>query len=220
MKYSKTFNGIYVIDIKGERLLLLPEKALLWEKRGILLLADMHLGKVNHFRRSGIAVSSEPNNQNIDRFINLLQRWKPERVLFMGDLFHSHYNAEWEVLGQVLKYFPAISFELIIGNHDIMSEYQYLKHQLILHEEPLYIGPFSLSHETIEEEAYYNIAGHLHPGVRLTGKGRQALKLPCFYFGSQHGLLPAFGEFTGLALVKPKKEDQIFVIINEQVLKV
>ncbi|UII24422.1 ligase-associated DNA damage response endonuclease PdeM [Fulvivirga maritima] len=220
MKYSKAFDGINSIDLKGERLQLLPEKALFWEKKRILLLADMHLGKANHFRRSGIAVSSELNNQNVERFINVLHKWQPERVLFMGDLFHSHYNEEWEVLGQVLKYFPAMSFELIIGNHDIMSEYQYLKHQLLLHEEPLLIEPFSLSHETIENDTFYNIAGHLHPGVRLKGLGRQSLKLPCFYFGAKYGLLPAFGEFTGLALIKPKKDDQIFVISNQEVLKV
>lgn len=210
-----------VAEVKGERFRLLSEKALFWEKHKILLIADLHLGKANHFRRSGIAVSQQVNDHNIEKLIQVLNQCQPERVIFMGDLFHSHYNQEWEVFGQVLKYFPAISFELIIGNHDIMSEYQYLKHQLKLHQEPLIIAPFSLSHETMEMESedLYNIAGHLHPGVRLTGKGRQSVKLPCFYFGKEFGLLPAFGEFTGLAIVKPKKDDQVYVVLDKQILK-
>ncbi|UII23594.1 ligase-associated DNA damage response endonuclease PdeM [Fulvivirga ligni] len=210
-----------VAEIKGEQFLLLSEKALFWEKHRILLIADLHLGKANHFRRSGIAVSQQVNDHNIEKLIQVLNQCQPARVIFMGDLFHSHYNQEWEVFGQVLKYFPAISFELIIGNHDIMSEYQYLKHQLKLHQEPLIIAPFSLSHETMETESedLYNIAGHLHPGVRLTGKGRQSVKLPCFYFGKEFGLLPAFGEFTGLAIVKPKKDDQVYVVLDKQILK-
>nr|WP_281353193.1 ligase-associated DNA damage response endonuclease PdeM [Fulvivirga kasyanovii] len=210
------------VTIRDNTFVLYPEKAVLWKTKGILLISDLHLGKVNHFRRSGIAVPHSPNDQNIERLIALLQEVKPERVLFMGDLFHSHYNQEWEVFGQVLKYFPAVSFELVMGNHDIMSDYQYLKHQLIIHREPLKVGSFIMSHEPIDEvpEACYNFAGHIHPGVHLRGKGRQGITLPCFYFSKDQSLLPAFGAFTGLYKIKPKVDDQIFVIVDNKVLKV
>lgn len=210
------------ITLQEQQLLLHPDKALIWEAKGILLISDLHLGKINHFRRSGIAVPHSPNDQNIERLIVLLQQVKPERVLFMGDLFHSHYNPEWEVFGQVLKYFPSVSFELIMGNHDIMSDYQYLKHQLLIHKEPLIIDSFILSHEPMEEIPgnHYNIAGHVHPGVLLKGKGRQGVRLPCFYFGNERALLPAFGEFTGLHIIKPKVDDQVFVIADGKILNV
>lgn len=211
-----------VEEIRGHRFRLYAEKAMLWETENLLLISDMHLGKVNHFRRSGIAVPNEANSENMERLISLLQEVKPDRVLFMGDLFHSHYNAEWEVYGQVLKYFPAISFELILGNHDIMSEYQYLKHELTIHREPLIIGPFIFSHEPMEAQknGHYNIAGHIHPAVHLRGKGRQALRLPCFYFGKSQALLPAFGAFTGLYKISPKPEDNIYVIVEDKILAV
>lgn len=206
--------------LKDVKLILLPDKAIYLPDDKTLLLADLHLGKVNHFRRSGIPVPTQTNDKNLDRLIALLQGHQPERVIFLGDLFHSHYNPEWEIFGQVLKSFPEIKFELVIGNHDIMSEYQYLKHQIEIIKDPLPIGPFTLSHEPLESFEGYNLAGHVHPAVRLRGKARQGMRLPCFYFGKEQGLLPAFGEFTGTHSLKPKKEDTIFVILEDKVLAV
>lgn len=210
------------VFVKDQNLELLSYKAIYWPKHNLLLLADLHLGKTNHFRRSGIAVPNNPNEDNLERFIKLLQSYKPARVLFMGDLFHSHYNQEWEVFGQTLKNFPEISFELIMGNHDILSEYQYLKHALLIHEQPIVIDEFILSHEPLDEipPGLYNLAGHIHPGVSLRGRGRQGITLPCFWFGEQQALLPAFGAFTGLAKQMPKEGDQVFVVVEDQVVKV
>lgn len=208
-------------SVHQQKLVLFPDKALLWKEKGILLISDVHLGKVNHFRRSGIAAPHSPNDENIERLITLLQNVQPERVIFTGDLFHSHYNEEWEVFGQVLRYFPATSFDLIIGNHDIMSDYQYLKHELVMHREPLQIDNFILSHEPMEgvPEGCYNLAGHIHPGVVLRGLGRQRLTLPCFYFGKNQGLLPAFGAFTGLYKIRPQADDHVFVVVENKVMK-
>jgi len=208
--------------LKGHDLHLLSEKAILWKEKKILLIADLHMCKINHFRRSGIAVPKKANEDNLTRLIQIVQQKHPERVIFMGDLFHSHYNEEWEVFGQTLKNFPEISFELVMGNHDIMSEYQYLKHALLIHEKPLAIDDLCLSHEPMENipSGTYNLAGHIHPGVTLRGKGRQGVKLPCFLFGEHQGLLPAFGAFTGLAKQRPKKGDKVFVVVEGKVLEV
>lgn len=207
------------ITLKEEVFEMYPEKGLLWTNRRTLLVADLHLGKVNHFRRAGIPVSSGPNDKNLARLIDLFRKTAPERVVFLGDLFHSAYNAEWEVFGQTLSYFPEISFELVIGNHDVMSDYQYLKHHLKLHKKPLEEGPFIFSHEPLEgHQDKYNLAGHIHPGVRLQGRGRQRLTLPCFHFGKSTGLLPAFGAFTGLYKMPVKADDSIFVVTQDKVL--
>jgi uncharacterized protein len=68
------------------------------------------------------------------------------------------------------------------------------------------------------DPGHYNLAGHIHPGVSLRGKGRQSLTLPCFYFGRHQALLPAFGVFTGLARIKPVKEDKVFVIVEDKIM--
>ena len=199
-----------------------PEKALTLMSNKILVLADLHFGKINHFRRSGIPVPPKANDRNSELLIDLLNRIKPERVIFLGDLFHSHYNEEWEVLGQVLRHFSSCVFELVKGNHDIMSKLQYERHNMYVYEGELKIGPFTLTHEPMEHpgDESYNLAGHIHPGIHLSGKGRQSLTLPCFYFGEHQGIMPAFGSFTGLATITPSKTDKIFVIAEGKILKV
>lgn len=51
------------IEVASERVQLLPEKALYLIQHKILLLADLHFGKVNHFRKAGIAVPAKANKK-------------------------------------------------------------------------------------------------------------------------------------------------------------
>lgn len=199
---------------------LLPEKAAFLTDEDALLIADLHLGKINHFRMAGIAVPNGANERNLEKLIELISRIKPGKVIFLGDLFHSTYNSEWEAVGQVVKHFRSIQFYLVRGNHDIMSELQYKRHTIEVVEE-MRLGPFLLTHELLEEQDpdHYNLSGHVHPGVRLLGKGRQSLVLPCFYFAKNYGLLPAFGTFTGLARLKVETNSQVYLVAENKVLE-
>src|SRR3954467_5240451 len=98
------------VVVKNLSFELLPQKAIYLPSEKILLIADLHLGKVNHYRKAGYPVPTRANDENTTVLIDLLNFYKPERILFLGDLFHSHYNEEWEVLGQVIRHFRAISF--------------------------------------------------------------------------------------------------------------
>ncbi|MEQ8705576.1 MAG: ligase-associated DNA damage response endonuclease PdeM [Phaeodactylibacter sp.] len=214
--------GIYRYEKEGQHFWLHPFRAAYWEEEKILLIADLHLGKVQHFRKAGIAVPASVGQENWDRLISLLWDFQPERVLFLGDLFHSEYNRDWEELRSLTQQFGAISFELVEGNHDILSPETYRAARLQVHEEPYRIGRFLLSHHPMEKvpESSYNLAGHIHPGVVLGGMGRQRMRLPCFWFGKVQALMPAFGAFTGTAVVKPKAGDEVFVLAEEHVVQV
>ncbi|MEO0580885.1 MAG: hypothetical protein AAF135_01565 [Bacteroidota bacterium] len=80
----------------GEELWLLPQKAIFLPQRSALLLADLHIGKSGHFRQHGIPVSSGVMNQDLSQLDRLYQTYQPDTTYFMGDLFHSSYNKEWE----------------------------------------------------------------------------------------------------------------------------
>jgi DNA ligase-associated metallophosphoesterase len=212
--------------IAGERLQLFPQKAIFWPLKKVLFLADLHLGKINHFRRAGIPVPTRANDKNLEMIVDLVNHTRPERFICLGDLFHSHYNPEWEAFGELIKHFRGTSFELVMGNHDIMSDQQYLRKGIVVHEQ-LHMAPFLLTHHPLEttgtkakQQPGYNLAGHLHPGVTMRGAGKQSVTLPCFYFGRHSGLLPAFGTFTGLARIKPQKEDKVYVIADEKIIPV
>lgn len=208
------------VEVLSEAVELLPQKALFLKRWKTLLIADLHFGKINHFRKSGIPVPARANDKNSETLISLLQQTKPERVIFLGDLFHSHYNEEWEVVGQIRKHFASCQFELVVGNHDILSAVQYERHHVQVTKNQLQLGKFLLTHEPLAEvpDGWYNLCGHIHPAVQLRGSGKQSVTLPCFYFGSNQAILPAFGSFTGMARIVPKKEDRIFVIADNKLI--
>ncbi len=209
------------IELMGEQMELLPQRALYWPAQDLLLLADLHLGKVNHFRRAGIAVPSGANDRNIELLIELIGLTRPKRVVCLGDLFHSHYNYAWEMFGELVRLWPSMSFELVAGNHDIMSEQQYLRNGIVVRDQ-MTIGRFIFTHEPLDPVPanLYNISGHIHPAVRLVGKGKQMVTLPCFSFGKNQGLLPAFGTFTGTAKIRPRKNDRVIVIAEDKLIEI
>src|SRR5258706_12536317 len=107
-----------LMDVPTE---LLPEKALWLPSLKMLVLADVHWGKIDHFRKAGIPVPVKGNDKNAETLIAIINLFKPKRVIFLGDLFHSVYNDGWETFGQIRNAFAHCSFELVIGNHDILS---------------------------------------------------------------------------------------------------
>jgi DNA ligase-associated metallophosphoesterase len=146
----------------------------------------------------------------------------PEEIIFLGDLSHSRENAEWQEFIDFLDQYPTIRKTLIRGNHDILHSDAYLKAKIHVVEE-LVIEETIWKHDLQESDligGLYPITGHIHPAVLLTGNARQSMRLPCFYFGEKNGIMPAFGEFTGTALIKPKKGDRVWVIADKKVLAI
>ncbi len=201
-----------------QTLYLLPEKAIFWKEKALLIIADLHLGKAGHFRKSGIPVSDLIHSKDILTLEKLIQRHKPEEVIFLGDLFHSDHNQGWEIFKRWLKSKAELSFKLVLGNHDVLGAQDYHISNLTVVEK-LDISPFNFTHIP-EDSSLYNIAGHIHPAVRLKGKAKQSVRVPCYYFGKGNAILPAFGNFTGTAKINIKKTDEVFVIAENKVIKI
>lgn len=202
----------------GEELTLLPEKAIWWQAQNTLIIADLHLGKGMHFRKAGIPLPLVSQEKDFVQLDKLLQNPNLQQVIFLGDLFHSSYNSDWELLGEVLKGYNHLKFLLVQGNHDILHQQHYKRFGFEVFD-ILHIGPFLFSHEPIENPSAYNIYGHIHPGVRLQGKGRQSLRLPCFFFSEKYAVVPSFGKLTGLYSLQPKKTDVVFAIAQQKVVR-
>ena len=205
--------------IAGEELMLLPEKAIFWKRKNCLLVADLHLGKSGHFRKAGIPVSSKVHDHDLLRLAKVMKDFPVEKIYLLGDLFHSRHNSEWEQFTRWRNTYPAIEFHLIKGNHDVLDE-ELIRHgKIILHKNTFDAEPFLFSHQPIKNEdaSRYQLFGHIHPGVRLHGKGLQSVSLPCFCFGEKSGVLPAFGNFTGNSIITPDAFDAVYVIYSEKV---
>ena len=203
-----------------EQLLLHPEAALFWPRASLLVISDLHLGKTDHFRKNGIALPGNLILHELERIDALIGQFEPREVLFLGDLFHSFYNASWEKVVEFTGARTDIEFSLVEGNHDIMEDDHYSRALIgskgIVDLRP----PFLFAHDRIDDlpEGTYGVFGHIHPGVRLGGQGMQRVTLPAFIFGKDHLLMPAFGAFTGLAKIYPNESDNVFAIAEGKIL--
>lgn len=209
------------ISIRGQQLWMSGEKTLFWEENKTLILSDLHLGKTGHFRKSGIPVPTAIYQNDLYRLLHIVQYFQPEKIIFVGDLTHSYENTELKLFQKWRNDLAPIKMQLVKGNHDILSKDWYDTAGLTVHHRLLLSGPFCFVHDPIDAEAddnLYSISGHLHPGVLIKGMGKQTLRFPCFHFGKKMGFLPAFSEFTGMALVESEKEGSQFAIVDKKVI--
>jgi DNA ligase-associated metallophosphoesterase len=206
------------IDICGVELVLLCRKALYKPDEKLLVIADVHLGKATHFRKHGIAIPAKAQQGDYDNLRSLLNETGPEKVYFLGDLFHSDFNGDWHTFCDLIKEYPGIQFTLIKGNHDIINK-QMFKEVCIDVVDIIEDGPLVYTHEPLKQvpDGKVNIIGHIHPGVVLSGMGRQHVKLPCFYREEQLLVLPAFGVLTGLYSMDIKAATAIYLVLSDSV---
>ncbi len=204
------------IEIYNDTFTLHQFGAAYWHEQKMLLVADVHFGKIAHFRKYGSALPKKAIIRNFERLDELIQNFKPKQTCFLGDLFHSSFNSEWFYFEDWVKR-HICQFTLVVGNHDIISPTKFESLGFLIHEEMI-IDSFLLTHHPKEQDSYFNFCGHIHPGVKLAGQARQTLKLPCFLKKPNQLIFPAFGEFTGNYIVQPEDDNQIFVITPEEVV--
>lgn len=208
------------IPIRSQTLWVSAGRSLFWEEESTLVVSDLHFGKTGHFRKAGIPVPPQVNREDLQRLIQEATHFRARKVILTGDLFHSDENLELELFARWRETFPAEDMILVRGNHDILRTQAYEGLGLKVHARSLTLGPFRFVHDPDDphgsDPGLYTLAGHLHPGIRLSGLGKQSLKLPCFFFGANTGILPAFSRFTGLALLEPAHAEHLVAVVPGQ----
>jgi uncharacterized protein len=209
------------LNIADESLILYPERALFWERSATLLAADLHWGKDAAFRAGAIPVPGGSLADDLGRLDTALARHPTQRLILLGDLLHARESLAPEVIETVAHWrdtWDDIEIILVRGNHDRHVRALPDVWRMTEIRGELIEAPFVLRHTPADSEAGYVLAGHIHPAVELRGKGRQILRVPCFWFGSKTGLLPAFGTFTGVAVVHPKADDTVAGVVENKLL--
>lgn len=204
--------------IGNQKFVLHPLGGMFWAEKSLLLISDVHLGKVAHFRKFGAAVPRKAVHKNYILLDQIVADFSPFQICFLGDLFHSSLNKEWELFENWVAKTPA-EIILVAGNHDIISPHKFEALGISIFQE-LILDNFLLTHHPEERGGFFNFCGHIHPAVRLKGFGRQKLRLPCFFQTKSQLILPAFGEFTGTHVLQPSKDDEVYAIVEDEVIKV
>jgi DNA ligase-associated metallophosphoesterase len=203
-----------------------------WEEEKALIVSDLHFGKTGHFRKSGIAIPPSVYREDLQRLVVQIQYFQPRELIIVGDMFHSHANKELELFLKWRSDLAGVHIRLVRGNHDILKDEWYQQAGIDLSSQTLSRKDFHFVHDisdqlkqrdgfikNISEERSYFFSGHIHPGIRLNGMGKQSLCFPCFYFGKKYAVLPAFSRFTGVAMIYPEAEEEVFAIVNQELIQ-
>lgn len=187
-----------------------------------LLVADVHFGKDQAFRRAGIPVPTGGVDENLAALTREIQATGARRLVFLGDLLHARRSRSPrldEALRQWRAAHPGLTVTLVRGNHDAGAGDPPPHWGFEAVDEPHALGPFALCHHPQRIDGRYVWAGHVHPAVVL-GQGRQRLRLPCFHLGAHGGVLPAFGVFTGTHAIDARPDDRVVAIAGGELREV
>lgn len=207
-------------ELQGERLLLLPQRALYWPRERTLLVADVHFGKAAAFRAEGVPVPQGTTTENLAKLDALIESHAAARIVFLGDFLHakaSHAPATLAALRRWRAHRRDLELVLVRGNHDVAAGDPPAELGVTIVNEPLTLGPFALRHHPAPYEGYYVLAGHLHPSFHVDGRAGDGVRVPCFWFNHAVGVLPAFGSFTGTHAIDPAENDRVFLVTPDRV---
>ena len=206
------------VELAGELVWLLADKAVYWPARRILIVADIHFGKAAAFRALGVPVPRGTTTQNLLALDALLASYACEEIVFLGDFLHARAAHAAATVAAMLAWrmrHRDVRLTVVRGNHDAHAGDPAAALGIRMVDEPHQVGKLSFCHHPDTVAPGYVLAGHVHPVFHLRAKGSGAhgggLRLPCFLLGQQRAILPSFGAFTGGHAVLPGTGERVYV---------
>ena len=210
------------LDIGGQPLMLLPEKAIFLPDSDTLLVADAHIGKAVSFRQLGVPVPAGTTDETLSVLSTLIRRMEARRIIFLGDFLHSVRSLAPATFAAVTRWrelHGAIELTLVRGNHDDRAGDPPAVLDIQCVDEPLMHRGLALAHHPRPMAGAFVLAGHLHPCVSIGGRAHDWHRLPCFWFNERVGVLPAFGAFTGMQAIRVKRGERVFAAADDRVFE-
>ena len=133
-------------ELHHQNLWLTAQRSIFWEEQKALIVSDLHFGKTGHFRKSGIAVPQTVYKEDLQRLVLLLNYFKPEQLIVVGDFFHSHANTELNWFKKWRNDLSQLKILLVKGNHDILKGTWYKEADIEVIEKELLMPPFLFPH--------------------------------------------------------------------------
>jgi DNA ligase-associated metallophosphoesterase len=199
--------GVEVV-VAGVTILADPAGALYWPEEGLLVVADLHLEKGSSYAARGVLLPPYDTAVTLARLAQVVSRYAPRAVIALGDSFHDGDGPARVLDGdraslRLLQ--RGRDWIWIAGNHD---------------PEPaagvggtsaaaLAIGALSFCHLPQADAAAGEIAGHLHPVARVSGRGRTVSRR-CFASDANRMVMPAFGAYAGGLNVRHRAFADVF----------
>jgi uncharacterized protein len=202
---------------------MLRQRAAFLPSLSLLLVADLHFGKAHSFRRLGVPVPGGTTAGSLARLDSAVADSGARHIVFLGDLLHSAGARAPATLAAVARWreqHADLQLTLVRGNHDGHAgdpPADWGVHCVDEPWQPPGAPGLVLCHHPQPVADAYVLAGHTHPAVLLGGRAHERLRLPCFHFGPAVGVLPAFGEFTGMHVVRKAPGDRVYAVSPDAV---
>ncbi|MGF6838738.1 DNA ligase-associated metallophosphoesterase [Paraburkholderia youngii] len=210
------------IDVGGRPLVLSSLRACFDPVLRALFIADAHFGKDAVFRARGIPVPTGSTAENLLRIDRLITEFEPAMLVFLGDLLHARESLSTPTLDALHVWrarHASMRVVLVEGNHDRHAGALPPSLDVESVREPWHFGAWALCHHPHAVDHGYVLAGHVHPVYRIA-TGIDSVRVPCFRFRIDRGVLPAFGSFTGGARETGRVlGERVFLIVQERVIE-
>ena len=213
----------FEITVCGEPVLLLPERALYLPARDTVLVADLHWGKAAAFRAAHVPIPTGTTASDLARLSRVLHSTGAKQLVVLGDLLHAKAGRQQGTLDTIAEWrarHADVQMQLVRGNHDKHAGDPPSSLDIACVDAPWMLGPFVCTHHPEPSTDGYVLAGHLHPHVALGRRADSRIKLPCFVFGESVAILPAFTEFSGKGAYRVVSGDQLFAIVESEIIAV
>lgn len=217
-----------IAEFARRGLTLLPQRAIWSAGARTLWVADLHLGKTAVFRKGGLPAPEGGGEETLSRLAMLIDELAPQRLIVLGDFIHARTGNTPDLHHQLRLWRearPQIECLVVRGNHDRHAGDAPDDCGFIGVDEPFAVLGVEGRHHPIERATALDsgpivLAGHVHPMVRLSGRGRDSLRLPCFAVLGRQIVLPAFGEFTGGRLVHPREDWNVVIATGRELFEI
>ena len=196
------------IYVAGVTLVADCEGALFWPDERALIVADLHLEKGSSYATRGILLPPYDTAATLARLAELVARYAPRAVIALGDSFH---DGEGPLrLGDtdraaLVALQRGRDWLWVAGNHDPDPS----EHVEGSFAATLAIGNLLFRHAPQAGAITGEVAGHLHPVARVSGRGR-TVRRRCFVSDRRRVILPAFGAYAGGLNVRDRAFAEIF----------
>lgn len=202
------------LRIAGTTLVLRADASVYWPAENTAFVADVHLGKAALMQRAGISAPDAVDQDVLHALSRVVSDTGCRHLVILGDFVHGDLARTPAASARIAAWTAAqpAQLTLVEGNHDAHMETLPPAWGIRVWADGRRVGPFELAHGPHEGGAGqapapvtdgYRLCGHVHPAVRLRGRGRRAMRVPAFIATAHQLVLPAFGALLGHHTVQP-----------------
>jgi DNA ligase-associated metallophosphoesterase len=193
----------------GSAELLLRVSGVLWLGGArTMVAADLHLEKGSAYARKGQMLPPYDTADTLARLAAEVELLDPAVVVLLGDSFHDG-EAEARMASRdaerLTKLAARRQLVWVVGNHDAGGPRQ-LPGQVV---EEIRIEGVDFRHEPVAGPHPGEAAGHLHPCLKISGRGG-SVRRRCFVTDGERIVLPAFGAYAGGLNVRDRAFGELF----------